>query len=122
MALLDGGLQAVFGAAFAGHFLDARLFRPIRVDAENGDVTVTDALPAGEPVKVQKESVTERMRSFERYTARSMRMIILQVGPDGVVARPNTDAEVSVGTERWKLSDVSSDPGNTHWEALANPA
>jgi hypothetical protein len=109
----------VFGAAFAGLYLDGIMHRLTRTDANNGDVTVTYV---DEPVKVQKDAVTERMKGFERYTARSVRMIILQVGPDGVVARPNSDAEVSVGGERWALSDVESDPANTYWQCLANPA
>jgi hypothetical protein len=114
MGLLDGGLRSVFGAAFGGIYLDASLYRIVRTDAENGDVT--EAPEAGEAVKVQIDKVTEQMKGLDRYTARSMRLLMLQVGPDGVVARPNTDAEVSVGADRWAVSDVSSDPGNTYWE------
>lgn len=114
MGLLDGGLQAVFGAAFGGIYLPGTLHRPTRTEADNGDVTVawTDA-----PMKYQPDRITEAMRQAEGFTDKDAAFIILQAG----VAPFDTDAEATMGG-RWAIKSVDADPASTHWVVRASPA
>lgn len=120
MGLLDGGLQAVFGAAFAGVYLDGTLHRSSRVEAENGNITETFVSQA---IKVQKDACTERMRQQEGYSDRDVRLIVLQVAPDSsVLEEPSTDDQITAAGQRWAISGIVSDPANAYWEMRGTPA
>lgn len=115
MGLLDGGLQAVFGAAFAPIYLAGTLHRASRTEADNGDVTVTwtDA-----PIRYQPDKITEAMRRAEGFTDKDAAFIILQ---SGVSPAPTTADEITAGG-RWAVKSVDADPANTHWVVRASPA
>lgn len=116
MGLLDGGLQAVMGAAFGGIYPAGTLYRATRTDALNGDVGLTFAAV---PCRVQIEAVTEAMRLAPGYTEQSVRLRVLQAG---VGNTPTTADEIAAGGTRWAISQVGSDTASTYWEMLANPA
>lgn len=120
--LLDGGLAAVFGSAFGSFFLDGTLHRVGATKGRDsrGRVISVDAA-AAERIKGQVESVTEAMRAADGYTARDARLIVLQVGPDGTVARPTSDDEITLGGTRWSVDMIASDPAATYWEARGTP-
>lgn len=114
MALLDGGLQAVFGAAFGTIYLSGTLHRQTRTEGYNGDVSVTWA---DSPIRYQPDRITEAMRQAEGFTDKDAAFIILQAG----VAEPNTDDEFTA-SGRWAIKSVDADPANTHWIIRASPA
>ncbi|MBI1682383.1 hypothetical protein [Caulobacter hibisci] len=120
MGLLDGSLQAVFGAAFAPLYLPGTLHRQTRTDADDGDVTVTWA---DSPIRYQPDKVTEAMRSADGYTERDAAFLILQAG----VPIFNTDAELTAKQapaepeRRWAVKSCESDPAGTHWVVRASP-
>lgn len=109
--LLDGGLQAVFGAAFGGLYLDATLHRQGLTFASDGDVT--EPGDTNEPVKAHFDRVTEAMRQAEGYSEKDVAILILQ---DGVSAAPTTDDELTLGGQRWKIVGLpDEDPARTYW-------
>ncbi len=121
MGFLDGGLQAVFGAAFAPLYLPGVLHKQTRTDTDDGDVEVawTDS-----PIRYQPDKVTEAMRQAEGYTDRDAAFLILQAGVEPF----NTDAELTAKQSpaeperRWAVKSCESDPAGTHWVVRASPA
>lgn len=115
MGLLDGGLTAVFGAAFNGIYLPGTLHRQTRTEADNGDVSV---LWSDSPIRYQPDRITQAMRQAEGYTDKDAAFLILQAG---VAQEPTTDDEFTAGG-RWAVKSVDADPANTHWIIRASPA
>lgn len=122
MGLLDGGLQAVFGAAFSPIYLAGTLHRATRTESDNGDVTVAftgdEGQPPGTPIRYQPDKITEAMRRAEGFTDKDAAFIILQ---SGVSPAPTTADELTAGG-RWAVKSVDADPANTHWVVRASPA
>ncbi len=121
MGVLDGGLQAVFGAAFGGLYLDGWLHRASRTHEANGDLSTSYG---DERVKVQVDRLTQGQRSAagDSYTDKDARILVLQVGLLGPVSRPSTDDQVTAGGVRWVVSGIASDPANTYWDMRGTPA
>lgn len=109
-ALLNGGLQAVFGAAFGAVYLPGYLLRTTLTDDGEGSYTTSHAVHA---IKGQVDQASERMRRAEGYTDGDMRIIVLQ---SGVTVEPNTDDLAILGGKVWALSGIQADPAITHWE------
>lgn len=120
MGLLDGGLQAIFGAAFGPIYLDGTLHTSDFTSDAAGDVTRTN--PQDVAVKVQIDKCTEAMREAPDYSAKDVALIVLQ---HGVSITPNSDHELTVitnpatspiGSTRYRLNaPIEADPGSTHW-------
>jgi len=108
-ALLDGGLQGVFGAVFGAIYLDGSLIRVTLTDDGEGGWSESSV---AHPVKGQVDAVTERMRQSAGYTDGDMRIILLQ---SGIGIDPVTDDKAVLGGRVWSLADTESDPANTHW-------
>lgn len=118
MGLLNGGLQAIFGAALGPLYLDGQLIRVETIYATDGTLTkVTTA----EAIKVQIDAVTEQMRQSPGYTERDIRLIILQ---SGILGRaPSSDDYVTIPNRgRWSLASVDTDVALVYWQARATPA
>ena len=109
-ALLNGGLQAVFGAAFGAVYLPGYLLRTTLTDDGEGGYSTSHAVHA---IKGQVDQASERMRRAEGYTDGDMRVIVLQ---SGVTVEPNTDDLAILGGKVWALSGIQADPAVTHWE------
>jgi hypothetical protein len=114
VGLLDGGLQAVFGAAFGVIYLPGEIHRAVRDEADNGDVSVCWA---HSPMRYQPDRITEAMRQADGFTDKDAAFLILQAGVD----EPDTDCEMTAGG-RWAIKSVDADPANTHWIIRASPA
>lgn len=108
-ALLDGGLQGVFGAVFGAIYLDGSLIRVTLTDDGEGGWSESSV---AYPVKGQVDAVTERMRQSAGYTDGDMRIIVLQ---SGIGIDPVTDDKAVLGGRVWSLADTEADPANTHW-------
>jgi hypothetical protein len=120
MGILDGGLQSIFGAAFGGIYSDGTLYVIERVENEDGGFTPYERRKA---IKGQVDACTEAMRQQAGYTERDARLMVLQIDQHACpVARPTTDAQITLGGTRWAVGSVEADPANTHWIIRATPA
>lgn len=108
MSLLDGGLQAVFGAALSSLYLDATLHKRTETHAANGDVSVTEADYA---VKAQKNRATREMIAAG-WTDTSIALLVLQ---SGAGSAPTADDEITYQGVRYSIASVSTDPANAYW-------
>lgn len=118
MGLLDGGIQALFGAAFSGLYLDGTLTRlSITEDGQGGGSTTTSS----QPCKVQTDACTQAMREQPGYTSTDVRLLILQAGITG--GKIDTDCQVTDGTGRaYKIAWVGQDPAQSYFECRGTPA
>lgn len=118
MALLDGGLRAVFGAAFGGIYLDATLHRQGLTFGTGGDVSAPS--DTDEAVKAHFDAITEAMRQAQGYSEQDVAILILQ---EGVTAAPTTDDEITLSGQRWKIAGpITEDPARTYWLARGRRA
>jgi hypothetical protein len=116
MGLLDGRLQAVFGAVFASLLPDGTL----HVAAKDADGQVI--LPpvfADVPVKGHRDDVTDRQRADWDIPDRAARLIVLQAG---VPAAPSPDDEITLAGGRWRIGAVERDPAGAAWILTGMPA
>lgn len=113
MGLLNGGIKNIFGAAFAGLYLPATLYRASASFDEGGSKAV---VYAEAPCKAQVDEVTWSMRQEAGYTAGDVRIIILAATLTG--AEPADDDQITVeGYARYSLASVTRDPAGSHWIA-----
>lgn len=120
MSLLNGGLQAIFGAAFGPLYLDGTLHTSTLTVETDGDVT--ESSPVDLPIKVQVDRCTEAMRQAPDYSAKDVALIVLQ---KDVTIVPNIEHEITVvtdpdsspvGSDRYKLNaPIEADAASTHW-------
>lgn len=113
MGLLDGGIEAIFGAAFGGLYLDGTLHAgtgaPI-YDAQRRITGYTD--PGDVACKVQVDSASEAMRRTEGFAEGDVRLIILSTG---LSADITSDHEVTARSVRYRLLSADRDAAASHW-------
>ena len=120
--LLDGGIQAVFGAAFSGIYLDGELLHSQKVDDGQGGWTESHT---STPVKLQQEQVTQAMREAAGYSDKDIALIVLQ---DGIETGPTTADRIKIvsgplaGTTWNVAGPITADPGSSHWLVRGTPA
>lgn len=110
MSLLNGGIASIFGKVFAGLYLPATLRAQVRMETNDGSVTVETELY---PCLAQIDAVTEAMRQAPGYTDTDQRILILS---DSLDAIPTTDDAITVGGRDWGIASVASDPAQSYWE------
>lgn len=108
-ALLGGGLQRVFGAAFGAIYLDAMLHRRIKTFGAGGDATVSEA---DATCKAAVDSASRAMRGEAGYVEGDVAIFVLRAGGPQTIT---TDDEITVGGERFMIESVATDIGRTHW-------
>lgn len=142
MALLDGGLAAIFGSAFSGLYLDGLLHRgtgePIYDDG--GEIVgYTDS--GDQPVKLQIDAASDAMRRADGFAEGDVRLIVLttygrtsgdvlaphsdgtphsdqslyQQPEHGHVVELNSDMEITAQGVRYRLMSVERDAALSHW-------
>lgn len=116
MGALDGGVAAVFGAAFGGLYLPGTLIRETMIEDGQGGGSVVD-IP--QDCRVQIDACTEEMRQQPGYTAKDMRLLVLQSGVTG--GDIDTDCSVTPLTGRhagsvFEIAWVTQDPASSYWE------
>ena len=112
VGLLDGGIAAIFGAAFGGFYLDATLWRLTPYSYDTGGTAVGGAW-SPMPCKAQLEAATWAMRQAEGFTTADQRILVLTAT---LAVRPSTDDEITVGGQRWLIESVAQDPAASYWE------
>ena len=110
MALLDGGLAKLFGAALGGIYLPATLHRVTRIRARGGSTSesVVDV-----PCRAQVERADERMRNTAGATTRDVRILVLAASLTGTIT---SDDRISVGGQLYAIAGVERDPGGAAFE------
>lgn len=109
MGLLDGGLAAIFSSAFGEFYLDATLFRAATsADGKGGGSSSFDT---GTSVKAQVDKATYAMQQSDNYVDGDQRILVLAYGVDPI----DTDCEIVVAGNRWKVAGVEQDPAVTHY-------
>lgn len=117
MGLLDGGLKAVFGKAFAPIFIGGAIYVP-ELTRDLGD-DITPVWGDGVPCKLAILECNQTMRQAPNYTIEDVRIIILQSGVDLTLT---TDCHVLARGTRYKLnSPLTQDPAQATWEARGTP-
>lgn len=115
MGLLDGGVTAIFGAAFGGFYLDATLHagtgEPI-YDAGGNIIGYTGGDTA---CKAQVDAATDAMRRADGYAEGDSRIIVLAQG----IGTVDSDNEITVREKRWRLLSAELDAAASHWVCRA---
>lgn len=115
MGLLDGGIAAIFSAAFGTFYLDATLRRVTLVpDGEGGGSKIETT----QACKVQRDAVTEAMRVSGGYTQDDARFLILRSPLVGVIT---SDDRLDFDGQTWALFNPESDPASSYWAVRASP-
>lgn len=112
MGLLDGGLQRIFGAAFAPLYLAGTLHR-IGKDAD-GQI-VRPVTWADVPIRGQQDDYSDSLRAEGKVPDGAVRLIVLQAG---ITAEPTTDDEITLAGKRWRISNIGRDPAAAAWTMM----
>lgn len=112
MGLLDGGMEAIFGAALGGLYLPATLHvlgTPIE-DVEGNVIGHTG--DADYSCRAQLDDATWSMRQADGYADGDQRIIVLSAG---MTVGITTDNEITIRGKRWMIESVQRDAAASHW-------
>ena len=101
-------LQELFGDVLSDIYGDGILQRMTMGKTEPGGSIKPMPDGAPETVKVQTDSLTEAMRSSDRYTNADVVIYMLQSGVSG--RKPKTDDRITIGTDVYLIDNVTQDP------------
>ena len=113
MGLLDGGVNRIFGRAFAAIYLDGSLINRTLTDDGLGTITAFEA--SAVPIKYQIEQLTETQRASPDYRATDVRVFILDAG-----LTINSDSRLVLGGVTYRVApDIRRDPANAYFDVRA---
>lgn len=115
MGLLDGGLAAIFGAAFGEVYLPGTLHRVTLGEDEDGRRTKTK-VPV--PMRYQREALSEQARAAAGIPAKDIRLFILAHGLGG---KPTAEDEFTIPEGRFRVATCDTDPASTHFIVRGSP-
>jgi hypothetical protein len=115
MGLLDGGLAAIFGAAFGTIYLPGKL-HVIGKDAD-GQV-ITPVTWSDVDIRGQRDDYSDKQRQDWKIPDKAVRLIVLQAG---VATAPTADDEITLLGQRWRVSNISRDPAAAAWTMIGQP-
>lgn len=113
MGLLNGGIAAIFSAAFSGLYLDGLVHKGTAEPVYDDEGNITGYSGPGDvAIKVQVDSATWSMRNSDGFADGDVRLIILAQG----IGQLNTDQEVTVsGRGIYRLMSAELDAAASHW-------
>ena len=115
MAILDGGIQSLFGTVMGSFYLDATLISTSQVYDDQGGTTETTTT---QPVKVQEDMVTEANRAAGGFSQNEKQFFVLQKG----VAGPLTgDSRLTIAGITYALREPQQDPAKSYWQVRGVP-
>jgi hypothetical protein len=119
MGLLDGGLQQMFGAAFAPQLLDGRHYKRTETRDNKGNVTGTVART--QSFKGYRENMSKAMRDMG-YAPETVVLLILESYQGRVIETPTRGDVAQLDGQRWVLGDlVDEDAAHVAWRFAATP-
>jgi len=113
VGLLDGGIEAVFGAAFGGFYLPATLHRDGADPIYDGEGNIIGyAGGADIACRAQVDAATWTMRQSEGFVDGDVRIIVLsaRLGVD-----ITADFQITVKGVRYMISQPERDAAASHW-------
>lgn len=116
MTLLSGGLQAVFGAAFAALYADGTLHKATLTDDGTGSFT---AATTDVPIKVLAESVSDRDRAAGGLPRAGTTLSVLRAGLAMAIA---LDDSLTVAGVTYRVVQVDTDPAAAAYRLVGVPA
>ncbi|WP_257541033.1 hypothetical protein [Sphingobium sp. CFD-1] len=112
MALLNGGIASIFGAALGGLYLPGTL-NYAGVPVEDIEGNVTGHTGGGSwPCRAQVDGATWAMRQSAGYVDGDVRIIVLSAGLPVAI---NTDMTITVSSKEWMIEAVEKDAAASHW-------
>lgn len=113
MALLDGGIERIFGAALGGLYLPAILHRDGTDPVYDNEGRITGYEGGADvPCRAQVDAANYAMRQSEGFAEGDVRILVLSAGLGVDVT---TDWQISVRGKRWMIANVDRDAANSHW-------
>lgn len=112
MGILDGGLQAIFGQAFSGVYLDGRHYQKRKDFDDSGNASGT--VIKVQSVKGYRERVTDAMRAAG-YADNESVLMILQTFDGLPIDKPMRESVIAIDGGRWIVGDDSEDPAHVYW-------
>lgn len=120
MGLLDGGIEAIFGAAFGGLYLPATLHRDTSAPIYDGEGNITGFSGGGDiGCRAQVDAATYAMRQAEGFIEGDTRIIVLSAG---LGVEVTTDMQITARGVRWQIAGVDRDAAASHWVLRGRPA
>lgn len=117
MGLLDGDIADLFGTAFGSFYLAGTISTVTYTDDGSGSLTRVTASAVA--CKVQRDACTERQKLEDGYTAKDVRLIVLQSGA-GATPQPGDRLTVA-GTTYTLGPTITQDPAASYWECRGVP-
>lgn len=115
MGLLDGGISAIFGAAFGGIYLAGTLHRAGTGEDADGRVTTTfDDVP----MRYQPDAISDIARATAGIPTTDVRVLILA---DGLGGKPKAEDEMTIAAGRFRISTSEADPATSHFKTRGSP-
>jgi hypothetical protein len=116
MSVIDGGLQAVFGAAFAALYADGVLHSTTTADdgADSFTASATDV-----PIKVLVESLSDRDRAAAGLPRTAVTLSVLAAGLGATIA---LDDSITVGSASYRVVQVDMDAAQSSYAVIGVPA
>jgi len=111
VGLLDGGLSAVFNAAFAPLYLPATIHAGTGEPIYGPGGTITGYQGGDTPARAQVDAASDAMRSADGFAEGDVRLIVLSAG----VGELSSDHEITVNGVRYRLQSVELDAVGSHW-------
>lgn len=113
MGVLDGGVAAIFGAAFGSFYLDGTLVSSFTQPIYGPGGAIT-GYTGGTPIacKCQIDAATYAMRQADGFADGDMRIIVLSAGLGVPVT---TDHRLTVSGQTWLIASADRDPAGSHW-------
>lgn len=113
VSLLNGGIEAIFGAALGGLYLDATLHRDGSDPIYDGEGSITGYAGGAEiPCKAQMDAATYAMRQADGYVDGDVRIIILSAG---LAVEVTAEHQIEVAGKRWMIASAERDAARSHW-------
>jgi hypothetical protein len=119
MGLLDGGLQQMFGAAFAPQLLDGRHYKSVETRDTKGNVT--SAVTKVQSFKGYRQSMSKAMREAG-YAPDTGVLLVLQVFEGRQLVRPNRNETALLDGTTWVVGDlIDEDAAHVAWVFAVTP-
>jgi hypothetical protein len=118
MSLLDAEIQSLFGDVFGVIYLDGSLIPTGYTDDGQGGLIPNS--PSAIPIKVQIDACTERQKLEAGYSARDVRLLVLQSGLD---ERITTNHNIVAKGVTYTLGPtITEDPASSYFEIRGTPS
>jgi hypothetical protein len=117
MGLLDGGLRAIFGAAFGGIYLSGTLHVVTRTDDQVGGMYADET---SAPIKYQRDEMNDFYRAQNGIPATQVRILILQ---SSCPQKPKLTDAFTIAEGRFAVAgEVDQDPAGVYWRVRGEPS